>query len=225
MRRLNTAENTAASSAPVQNIAAIAEEDEFRQIAENGGLAADQMMAALLEACGAKPKEISRRLGKGDQYVYQIRERNPNYPPVVRQLQGLVARRVVSQVSDVNALFNGQIGDSVATLMEIRDNVWAKDENRIRASLAFLDRAPDAPKTTTQVDQRSVSIQIPLSTMQGMQQALEEDRGVEGQEILELSRIGGGGRGGRSKRAEEGAEGERVVEDGTGMIEATKVEV
>jgi hypothetical protein len=170
-------------------IAAISEDERFVQIAENSNLSSNQMLAALLESVGCKPQEISRRMGKSTQWVYQMRLNSPDYPSVVRQLGGIVAKRIVTQVSDIDELFNGQIRDSAATLIQIRDNDWAKDSDRIKASLAFLDRAPKAPKVTRNEISQVTTIQIPLSSMAAMQQALEEDRGSEGAEILELSRI------------------------------------
>lgn len=172
--------------------------NEFQEIAENSRLTNEQLIAALLESCGAKPKEISQRLGKSEQYVYQLRATNSDYKYIVKQFNSIVAARLVAQVADVDTLFNEQINPSVVTLMEIRDNLFARDGDRIKASLAFLDRASKAPKATAQQEIKQMIIQIPITQMKEMRKVLEE--------------VGGGG--GRALEALEKVEGKVIEEEG-----------
>lgn len=147
----------------------------LQQIADDSKLNSQQLMCALLEACGARPKEIANRMRRSDQYVYQLRQQNNDYKHVVLQLQSIVAQKVVNNVSNIDELFNLQIGPSAATLIEIRDNLYAKDTDRLKASLAFLDRASKAPKQTSNVDSRAISINIDAEAFKEMQRALNDD--------------------------------------------------
>lgn len=162
------------------------DDEAFQNIVENCSLTHGQLIAALLLASGAKATDVARRLGKNKSYVYQTGYTNPEFKQVVKQLRAIVAHRLVDQVSDVSDLFDLQIRPSASTLMGIRDDIFAKDSDRIKASLAFLDRAPRAPKSTQQVDSRSVTVQIPLSDMQNMQQALKDVGDSEDGEIIDI---------------------------------------
>jgi hypothetical protein len=142
-------------------------------------------MAAMLDACGAKPKEISVRLGMAEQYVYILRMKNDDYKYAVKEFQGLVAQRIVTSASDIDSLFNQQILPSAATLIEIRDDRFAKDADRLKAAFGFLDRARDAPKATSQQDVRQAVISFPVATMQEMRRALADD-GEGSREVLEV---------------------------------------
>lgn len=167
--------------------------EEISALSEESGLSIEQLNAALLEACGARPKEIAYKMGKGEKYVYQLRYSNDNYREVVRELHSLIASRIVGGAEDINSLFNSQIGPSVRTLMDIRDDLFAKDENRIKASLAFLDRAPDAPKATQNRESKSVTLSFPVTAMKNMRDALKES-GME-EELGLLDLIEGGDEG------------------------------
>jgi hypothetical protein len=162
------------------------EQDALAKIAENSQLSNVQMQAALLDACGAPPAAIAKKFGKANNYIYQLRATNPEYKRVVQEFYQVVSRKVVDEVTNIDELFNAQIGPSAACLMEVRDNIWAKDADRIKASLAFLDRASKAPKATASVESRSMIIQIPVSTMREMRGVLgETGEGVD-RELLEL---------------------------------------
>ena len=161
-------------------------QDAVEKIAANSTLTNAQLQAALLDACGVPANAIAAKLGKGNQYVYNLRFQNDEYRRVVQEFGLLVARRIVDEVTDVDELFNRQIGPSAATLIAVRDSPFAKDADRIKASLAFLDRASKAPKATANSEVRSTVIQIPLSSMREMRKVLGETGRVDDRELLAL---------------------------------------
>jgi hypothetical protein len=115
-----------------------------------------------------------------------MRSNNDEYRRVVSQLHSLVAIRIVDHVSNVDDLFNMQIGPSAATLISIRDNLWAKDSDRIKASLAFLDRATKAPKAQQISENRSVVINLPVKVMEEMRVALEQEGSQESIDVIKM---------------------------------------
>lgn len=175
-----------------KEIAPVIEQDAIAKIASESQLSNVQMQAALLDACGAPPVAIAKKFGKANNYVYQLRAVNAEYKRVVQEFYRAVSRKVVDEITNVDELFNRQIGPSAACLMEIRDNVWAKDADRIKASLAFLDRASKAPKATANVESRSMIVQIPLSAMKEMRGVLGETGDRADIELLEMFAVEGG---------------------------------
>lgn len=159
---------------------------EIARIQSESQLNPTEMQAALLDACAVKPAEISARLGLGEQYVYQKRWNNPEYKRVVMEFRQLISRRIVDEVSDIDDLFNRQIGPSAATLIEVRDNTWAKDGDRLKAALAILDRAPKAPKATQQTISAGMTVQIPISAMREMVGVLGETGSAADVELAKL---------------------------------------
>jgi hypothetical protein len=141
--------------------------------------------AALMEASGFRVREIDEKLGKKPGYVYRLRQKE-EYREAVREYHAEIARKYVEKSTDLVGLFNEQIGPSVATLIEVRDNRESKAGDRIKASREFLDRAPLAPKARREMDEKHLVISIPVSTMEGMKRALLEEGTVEDKEILEL---------------------------------------
>lgn len=186
--------------------------EELIEIAENSGLANVELQAAMMDACGVRPGIIGKKLGKGTNWVSTLRGRNENYRRTVQSFYGLIAQKIVQDAGDVKELFNGQIRASARTLIEIRDSAWAKDADRIKAALAFLDRAPEAPKATEQRDVRTQVIQIPIEVMEGMREVLVEDKGEGNLEILRLVEGRGGEEGEITEEYEsENDEGEIKV--------------
>jgi hypothetical protein len=161
-------------------------ESAIAQVAADSSLSNAQLQAALLDACGAPPLAIAEKLGKGSQYVYQLRYTNDEYKRVVGEFGRVVANRIVEEVADVDELFNRQIGPSAATLIAVRDSPFAKDADKIKASLAFLDRASKAPKATSNSEVRATVIQIPLAAMREMRKVLTETGEAGDQELLAL---------------------------------------
>lgn len=142
-------------------------------------------LAAWLEALGVKPLTISARLGQARSYVYNLRTK-AHYREMLRRCHTFIARHIVSSATDIDKLFNDQIGPSVATMIEIRDNPLEKGQTRLKAATEFLDRAPLGPKSRREVDERRTIIQIPVSALQTMQSALIETGNAEDREIHDL---------------------------------------
>ena len=136
-------------------------------------------LAGWMDALRVGAAEIDVRCGMQAGYAFGLRL-DPAYREFVRRCVKFFASRVVRQSDGrVTELFNSQIEPSVAALIEVRDNPYSKGGDRVKAAVEFLDRAPDAPKSTKQVDERSVRISIPVSELQNMQRALIEEGGEE----------------------------------------------
>jgi hypothetical protein len=118
-------------------------------------------------------------------YVWRLKQRE-EYRELVGEFHAEIARKYVENSTDMVGLFNEQIGPSVATMIEIRDNRGEKAGDRLKASKEFLDRAPEAPKARREMESQGIVISIPISTMDGMKQALLEEGTKEDKEILEL---------------------------------------
>jgi hypothetical protein len=142
-------------------------------------------LAALLEANGLRPAEIESKLEMKSGYVWRLKQRE-EYRELVGEFHAEIARKYVENSTDMVGLFNEQIGPSVATMIEIRDNRGEKAGDRLKASKEFLDRAPEAPKARREMESQGIVISIPISTMDGMKQALLEEGTKEDKEILEL---------------------------------------
>ncbi len=142
-------------------------------------------MVAMMDASGLKPQEIADQIGISKSYVYGMRM-NEDYREAVGDYHQLIARKYVEGATDIVGMFNEQIGPSVATMIEVRDNRNNKPGDRLKASKEFLDRAPEAPKARRDREAESLVISIPVSTMEGMKRALLEEGTREDREILEL---------------------------------------
>lgn len=127
-------------------------------------------LCALMMARGALQVEIASAL---DLHVNTVSKwiKEPEVVCRVQELQGDIGDRVVTRTVDKISYwkerFNDEIGDSVKLLKAVRDgNIGyeKKDEKgnstgfvfdsksaavRMKAALAFLDRAPDSPKQVT----------------------------------------------------------------------------
>lgn len=190
-------------------------EQRIVEISQEAGLSPIQLQAALLDACGVPPKEIAAKFGKGNQYVYQLRQTSPEYKRVVQEFYKVVAAKIVAEVGDIDELFNRQIGPSVATLVEVRDSAFAKDADRLKAATEFLNRASKAPKATQNVESRGISIQIPISAMKDMQMVLGQTGSAEDRALIEMLEGSRGAfevpeEGGKIEREEEFVEVRRM---------------
>lgn len=165
---------------------------EYQKAAELGaladGLVLDPMgrLAAWMEALHVPAAEIDVRCGMPAGYVVMLRM-DGDYRRMVRKCVRFLAEKAIEGKSgDVLGLFNEQIMPSVVTLMEVRDNPFSKDGDRVKAAVEFLDRAPDAPKVTKQTDERKVVITIPMRDLENMQKALMEEGSEEDVRIAGL---------------------------------------
>jgi len=141
---------------------------------------------AWLDALGLKPEDIEKQLDLHPYTVYSIRA-NPVYQSMLKAcLKMKASLQIAAYEGDIEGLFNDQIGPSVATLIEIRDNPTARETARLRAAEQFLDRASKAPKVKTEVNEHRTVITLPISEMQNMQRALLEAGGEDALETAAL---------------------------------------
>lgn len=142
----------------------------------------DQMIA-YMEAAGMPPREVSQRVGLSYQRVYVIRQ-TADYQTFLTDLKREIREKVVDNASKLVETFNEEAMPAFETLQKLHKD--AENENvRLGAANSILDRAPDAPKVnknTGTVDARTI-LQLPVRTIEGMNQALTE---VGEAEIVEL---------------------------------------
>lgn len=172
-------------------------------------------MCALLEAGGnATLDEISKGVGIERSQLAKIR-RDPSYQMLVRATLMEVSNRVVEGIADLAALLNSQVRRSIGTLVEIRDNPFAKDSDRLKAATTLIDRAPAVPRIKEK-QAASLILSLPVQQMQTINQALLE----EGQgELVEMLK-------GEDFDSEQTGEGEKAVgePEESESFEFTKVE-
>lgn len=98
----------------------------------------------------------------------------------------LKAKNEVARISDPIELYNSQILESAATIMQLRDSPFTNDTTRLKAAEHFTDRAPKAPKVRKEVQQNQTIITLPISELRNMQQALLEEGSPADLETIEL---------------------------------------
>jgi len=154
-------------------------------LADGLELQEDAILCAWFEAFGMLPSEIELELNKPAGAVINLR-RVADYQILLQRCRAYITSKKIAATQNPEELFNQQIGPSVQALIEVRDNPLSKGGDRIKASIAFLDRAPKAPKVRKEVDERHLVISLPLSDLQNMQQALIEEGSIEDKEIYDL---------------------------------------
>lgn len=141
---------------------------------------------AWMDALGVSTGYIEAQL-KLDPGTVTTMRINLEYQAILRNCLRVKADMIVKQSGgDIEALFNDQIGPSVSTMIQIRDNPIESGKTRLQAAKDFLDRAPDAPKVRKELDSRQTTISIPVSELRNMQQALIEEGSQEDLDTVEL---------------------------------------
>ena len=154
-------------------------------LASDLSLPQDAILCAWFEAFGMKPAEIEVELSRPAGSVMTLR-RTPDYQILLMRCISYVTRKRTGSARNPEELFNNEIVASAQALIEVRDSPFSKGGERIKAAVAFLDRAPKAPKVRKEIDERSIVISIPLSELQNMQQALLEEGSGEDNAIHDL---------------------------------------
>lgn len=145
-----------------------------------------EKLAVWLDASGLAPEEIGPRLGRPPSFVPSLRLGNESYRTMLSRCHSLIAERMMERKFSIEDLFNEQVRKSAATLVEIRDNPLNRTQDRIKAAVEFLDRAPHAPRRRAEAEERQLVIQLPIGAMKGIRQVLEEAGTEEDSELLEL---------------------------------------
>ncbi len=154
-------------------------------LAEGLGLNMNARICASLEAMGMGPAEIEIRTGLSMLFVMGCRN-NLNYRELVRRCVEYQAKDKAKYDKPIDEIFNDQILPSVTTLIELRDNPYMKGGVRLKAAQTFLDRAPEAPKSTRNVEERSLKLTIPAQEALEMLRALKDSGSRDDLDLIEL---------------------------------------
>lgn len=155
-------------------------DDKVREEVSVTEIGPSGVIAAYLEATGRfSAKEIADRVGESPEWLFGIRVK-PGYKLQYTQALKEIVRKSCEGADDFGDLLDREIADSIATLVEIRDNVFNSANARLKASDAILSRAPKAPKPQQLVEQQHTVIHIPLAQLDGIKKGLVE----EGQQDL-----------------------------------------
>ena len=145
-------------------------------------------LAAYMLVSGKRRKEVAEELGFDPVYISQLR-RNPLFITLLEELgkdlkTGVGGSLIERIIGEGNA--------SLDTIVDIRDDGDAGDGDRLRASLALLDRNPDAPapRSHSSMDVNArIGVTLDEDAMGLLMQALkevdgfspEDDEPVEGE--------------------------------------------
>jgi len=151
-------------------------------------LDADAKLAAYMDAMHIPAAEIEARCGRPAGSLLKLRMNAAYQQMVARCVRWYAERqaRLAAIEEDIDGFYDGQVAPSAITLMEIRDNPLNKAKDRAAAAVDFLNRAPKAPKATTNREERRTVITIPVSELRNMQRALIEEGSDEDVEIASL---------------------------------------
>lgn len=159
---------------------------------------------AWMTAVGLTDGEIEHFLKRPPGYVATLRSKT-DFRLILKRCIEIKAHSEVERARDPEELFNDQILDSVKALIQLRDDPFGTPTARLKAALAFLDRAPKAPKARKEVEQHKTVIALPVGALRGMQQALIDEGTPQDLEIVELL---------EGRDYKEVAEGEPAAETG-----------
>jgi len=102
-------------------------------------------IVALLEARGCTFSEIADATGYAYNYIFRIRSEVPGYQQLVAEFKREIQERVIDQTADAITMFNSKVPAMVNNLETLALGAY-KEGVRLRATMDWLDRAPDAPK-------------------------------------------------------------------------------
>jgi len=145
----------------------------------------EQMTIAWMLAAGIQAEDIEESLQKPPGFVTTLRSK-PKFRTILKRCLEMKAKSLTEQATDPEELFNSQIMDSAAALMQVRDDPFEKGSSRVKAAKEFLDRAPKAPKVRKEVEDIKTVIMLPVGALKGMQQALLEEGSPQDLETIQL---------------------------------------
>lgn len=102
-------------------------------------------IVALLEARGCSIAEIAEATGYSYNYVWRIRTEIPEYKVVLSEIKREIKERVVEDTADAISMLNAKVPTMIDNLEDLA-LAAGKEGVRLRATMDWLDRAPDAPK-------------------------------------------------------------------------------
>lgn len=105
-------------------------------------------IVALLEARGCTITEIAEATGYNYNYIFRIRSEVNEYPMVLAEFKREIQSQVVEKTANAITMLNSKVPKMIDNL-EALALTANKEGVQLRATMDWLDRAPDAPKRVT----------------------------------------------------------------------------
>lgn len=140
-------------------------------------------IVALLVARGCSNAEIADATGYNPNYVWRIKNEVPGFPALVDEFKREIQERTIEDTVDAITMFNRRVPTMVNNLedLALRAN---KEGVRLRATMDWLDRAPDAPKRVQRSEhQEERKIVFGITQVSNMKAALAD---VGADEVVDL---------------------------------------
>src|SRR5574343_2018809 len=124
---------------------------------------AQHEMVLNLLATGHSAREVAEAFGHGDNWIYAMFSNHPEYRLRLDEIKAAMHEKLTDRAVDATSKwrreFDDGIEDAVAALrLAVKGNMAdIKAADRIKASFGWLDRAPSAPKVTTQTASEQVT--------------------------------------------------------------------
>ena len=119
-------------------------------------------------------KQIAEKVGKSAFWVWKTRKL-PEYQDFVDGLLLEMRQKFLDNASTVEDLFDAEVRPSIDVIRGVRDDLDEKGDTRVKAALAFIDRAPSSPKAKQEIPDKQVIINIPIKQLETMKTAFEEE--------------------------------------------------
>ena len=140
-------------------------------------------IVALLDARGCSDAEIADATGYSNNYIWRIKNELPDYPVVVGEFKREIAERVIDDTADAITMFNSKVPTMINNLEGLALDA-NKEGVRLRATMDWLDRAPDSPKRVSrQENTEERKIVFSVQNVENMQAALID---VGADEVVDL---------------------------------------
>ena len=153
-----------------------------------------EVLGIYMEATGVPGTKIGPAIGKGKSYwgqwkskVKQVENLHKRgaYRAVMQEALKQISDRIMASAADVGKVLDEEILPSLSVLRQVRDNPEEKAGDRMKAALAFIDRAPSGPRKREEGGNVRTVIQIPIKQLEGIKQALIEDGEEDTVKLLE----------------------------------------
>jgi hypothetical protein len=142
-------------------------------------------IVALMDARGAPPSEIAEATNYTPNYIWRIQNELPQYPGVMADFKREIQERIIDETVDAVNMFNRKVPKMIDNLEDLALNA-DKEGIRLRGTMDWLDRAPDAPKRVSrQENTEERKIIFSLQQVDNMRAALIDVGETEVLELLE----------------------------------------
>jgi hypothetical protein len=133
----------------------------------------EHRLIVYLKASGMTNKEIADKTGYGYQWVCQI-VRQPWFR------QRFIEECEASGRDSIKSFLEGEVIPSLETLVEIRDNIEAKEASRVAASNSLLDRFLGKPMQKVETESTSKGLDDARKTVDELEAQVSELRKQNG---------------------------------------------